>query len=86
MIQRSPEEIIGADGLRVLLREGYVVVPAEPSIEMVEAGFAKGMKVVPSYVREVISHWAPNAGARSPNEPGLVAALRAAIAAGSSLR
>lgn len=83
MTERHPQEIIGADACALLLREGYAIVPAEPSVEMVEAAFAKGMKVVPSYVREVISRWAPRAGARHPDEPGLVSALRAAIAAGS---
>lgn len=86
MPKRLPQDIIGDDAFRLLLLEGYAIVPAEPSIEMVEAGFAKGMKVVPSYVREVISRWAPLAGARHINEPGLVSALRAAIATGSSSR
>lgn len=84
MTRRSPQEIIGADALRLLLDEGYSVVPTEPTVEMVEAGFAKGMRVVPSYVREVIARWTPHAGARHPNEPGLVSALRAAISASSS--
>lgn len=80
---RFPKEIIGPEACELLLREGYVVVPAEPTIEMVEAGFSRGLRVLPSYLREVISRWAPHAGARHPNEPGLVSALRAAIAAGS---
>lgn len=86
MTQRSPQDIIGAEAFTLLLREGYAIVPAEPSVEMVEAGFAKGMKVVPSYTREVITRWAPYAGARYANEPGLVSALRAAIAAGCGSR
>ena len=35
---RSPEEIIGQDALTQLIFEGYAVVPAEPTDEMVIAG------------------------------------------------
>ena len=66
-----------------LASEGLVIVPVEPTVEMVEAGFRKGMKVVPKYVRETIDNWRPRAGARCPHEPGLVAAIREAIRAGA---
>lgn len=69
--------------IRELASEGFVVVPAEPTVEMVEAGFRKGMRLVPKYVRETIENWKPHAGAKHPREPGLVPAIREAIKAGA---
>jgi len=66
-----------------LAAEGFVIVPAEPTVEMVEAGFRRGMRLVPRHVRETIDNWRPNAGAKHPHEPGLVGALREAIRAGA---
>jgi hypothetical protein len=83
-VKRTPAQIIGPDAINQLAFEGYSVVASEPTIEMVEAGFRKGMRCVPKYVREIIESWAPNAGAKHPHEPGLVSALREAIKAGSS--
>jgi hypothetical protein len=37
---RSPEQIIGRDALVQLVFEGYVVLPAEPTEEMVRAAHA----------------------------------------------
>jgi hypothetical protein len=69
--------------IRELATEGLVIVPAEPTVEMVEAGFRKGMRLVPKYVRETIENWRVHAGTKHPGEPGLVAAIREAVRAGA---
>lgn len=38
MTLRSPEQIIGKDRLLQLIFEGYVVVPADPTPEMISVG------------------------------------------------
>lgn len=69
--------------IKELYSEGLVVVPFEPTVAMVEAGYAGAFRVVPRYVRELIDNWLPHAGARHPHEPGLVTALREAVKAGA---
>lgn len=72
-----------AELIRQLEAEGFVVVPAEPTVEMVEAGFRKGMRLVSKHVRETVELWRPCAGSKHPDEPGLVSAIREAIRAGA---
>lgn len=71
-----------AELIQQLRAEGFAVVPMEPTVEMIEAAFSRGLRVMPSYVRDTVDQWKPNAGARHRQEPGLVSAVRAAIRAG----
>lgn len=72
-----------AELIRQLEAEGFVVVPAEPTVEMVEAGFRGGRRNIAKYFQETIELWRPRAGSKHPHEPGLVSAIREAIKAGA---
>ncbi len=69
--------------IRELAAEGLVIVPAEPTAEMVEAGFRDGIRIGKKAVADIMAIWGPRAGAMHPHEPGLVSAIREAIRAGA---
>lgn len=69
---------------RMMEHEGYVLVPSEPTVAMVEAAF-KSIQMWNKVARECVKLWAPKAGKRHPHEPGIVAEIRAAIAEGAKL-